>query len=62
MQEIKSGGHNMDQILDYIKPELLIVAVVLYFIGIGLKRRMLYRISTSRSFLVLRESLYVRYG
>ncbi len=28
----------MDQILDYIKPELLIVAVVLYFVGIGLKK------------------------
>ena len=28
----------MDQILDYIKPELFIVAVVLYFIGIGLKK------------------------
>ena len=31
----------MDQILDYIKPELLIVAVVLYFIGIGLKKALL---------------------
>ena len=28
----------MDQILDYIKPELLIVAVALYFLGIGLKK------------------------
>ena len=26
------------QIMDYIKPELLAVALVLYFIGIGLKR------------------------
>lgn len=28
----------MDQILNYVKPELLIVAAVLYFAGIGLKR------------------------
>ncbi len=28
----------MDQILNYIKPELLVVAVVLYFVGIGLKK------------------------
>lgn len=28
----------MDQIMNYIKPELLAAAVVLYFIGIGLKK------------------------
>lgn len=28
----------MDQIANYIKPELLVVAVVLYLIGIGVKR------------------------
>lgn len=28
----------MEQILNYVKPELLIVAVVLYFAGIGLKK------------------------
>lgn len=28
----------MEQIMNYIKPELLIVAVVLYFIGMGLKK------------------------
>lgn len=28
----------MEQILNYIKPELLIVTVVLYFIGIGIKK------------------------
>ena len=28
----------MEQIMNYVKPELLVVAVVLYFIGIGLKR------------------------
>lgn len=28
----------MEQIVNYIKPELLIVSVVLYFIGIGLKK------------------------
>lgn len=27
----------MEQIMNYVKPELLVVAVVLYFIGIGLK-------------------------
>lgn len=27
----------MEQILNYVKPELLILAVVLYFIGAGLK-------------------------
>lgn len=27
----------MEQIINYVKPELVIVAVVLYFIGIGLK-------------------------
>lgn len=28
----------MEQILNYVKPELLIVAVVLYFIGMGIKK------------------------
>lgn len=28
----------MDQIINYVKPELLVVAVVLYFIGVGLKK------------------------
>lgn len=27
----------MEQIMNYIKPELVVVAVVLYFIGMGLK-------------------------
>ena len=27
----------MEQITNYVKPELLIVAVVLYFVGMGLK-------------------------
>ena len=28
----------MEQILNYVKPELIVVAVVLYFIGMGLKQ------------------------
>lgn len=28
----------MEQILNYVKPELLAVAVALYFIGVGLKK------------------------
>ena len=28
----------MEQIMNYVKPELIVVAVVLYFIGIGLKK------------------------
>lgn len=28
----------MEQIINYVKPELIVVAVVLYFIGIGLKK------------------------
>lgn len=28
----------MEQIMNYVKPELLVLAVVLYFIGIGLKQ------------------------
>lgn len=28
----------MEQIVNYVKPELLIVTVVLYFIGMGLKK------------------------
>lgn len=28
----------MEQIMNYVKPELVIVAVVLYFIGMGLKK------------------------
>lgn len=28
----------MDQIINYVKPELVVVAVVLYFIGMGLKK------------------------
>ncbi|MDO4600155.1 MAG: phage holin family protein [[Ruminococcus] gnavus] len=27
----------MEQIMNYVKPELIVVAVVLYFIGMGLK-------------------------
>lgn len=33
-----SGGNLMEQIVQYIKPELLIVSVILYFIGIWLKQ------------------------
>ena len=28
----------MDQIMNYVKPELLVVAVVLYFVGVVLKQ------------------------
>ena len=28
----------MEQIMNYVKPELVVVAVVLYFIGMGLKK------------------------
>lgn len=28
----------MEQIMNYVKPELMIVAVVLYFVGMGLKQ------------------------
>lgn len=28
----------MEQILNYVKPELIVASVVLYFIGIGLKK------------------------
>lgn len=28
----------MEQIMNYVKPELLVVSVVLYFIGMGLKQ------------------------
>lgn len=28
----------MEQIMNYIKPELVVVAVVLYFVGMGLKQ------------------------
>ena len=28
----------MDQIMNYVKPELIVVAVVLYFCGMGLKQ------------------------
>ena len=28
----------MDQIINYIKPELVVVAIVLYIIGMGLKK------------------------
>lgn len=28
----------MEQIINYVKPELIVVAVVLYFIGIGFKQ------------------------
>lgn len=28
----------MEQILNYVKPELIVVAVVLYFVGMGLKQ------------------------
>lgn len=28
----------MEQIMNYVKPELVVVAIVLYFIGMGLKK------------------------
>lgn len=28
----------MEQIMNYVKPELIIVAAVLYFVGVGLKK------------------------
>ena len=28
----------MDQIMNYVKPELIIVAIVLYFLGLGVKQ------------------------
>ena len=28
----------MEQILNYVKPELIVVAIVLYFVGMGLKK------------------------
>lgn len=28
----------MEQIVNYVKPELIVVAVVLYFVGVGLKK------------------------
>lgn len=28
----------MEQILNYVKPELVVVAIVLYFVGMGLKQ------------------------
>ena len=33
----------MEQIMDYVKPELLVVAIVLYFIGMGLKSTQLIK-------------------
>lgn len=29
---------NMEQIINYIKPELIVVTIVLYFVGMGLKQ------------------------
>lgn len=28
----------MEQIMNYVKPELIVVAIVLYFVGMGLKK------------------------
>ena len=33
----------MEQILNYVQPELVVVAVVLYFIGVGLKKSQLIK-------------------
>lgn len=33
----------MEQIMNYVKPELLVVAIVLYFIGMGLKSTQLIK-------------------
>ena len=32
------GGINMEQLTNYVKPELLVLAVVLYFVGMWLKQ------------------------
>ena len=52
----------MEEIMKYVKPELLMVAVVLYFIGIGLKQSQAVRDKYIP--LILGESglCYVRYG
>ena len=28
----------MEQIMNYVKPELIVVAIVLYFVGMGFKK------------------------
>lgn len=33
----------MEQIMNYVKPELIVVAIVLYFCGIGLKKTQLVK-------------------
>lgn len=38
----------MEQILNYVKPELVVVAIVLYFVGVGLKTRKQWQTSISR--------------
>lgn len=38
MWDFAEKGLLMDQIMNYVKPELLIVSVVLYFIGMALKK------------------------
>ena len=52
----------MDQILNYIKPELLVVAVVLYFVGIGLKKAQAVPDKYIPIILGAAESLYAQYG
>lgn len=44
----------MEQITNYVKPELIVVAIALYFVGMALKQAQAVRISTSR--LSLAES------
>lgn len=38
MQDLEKKGLSMNQIMNYVKPELLIVSIVLYFIGMALKK------------------------
>lgn len=35
---IERKGNIMEQIMNYVKPELIVVAIVLYFIGMWLKK------------------------
>ena len=49
----------MNEIMNYVKPELIVVAVVLYFIGLGFKKA---QTNTSRQSWGCWESCYARCG
>ena len=52
----------MEQIMNYVKPELIVVAIVLYFCGMALKQTQVVKDNISLCFWGQEESFFVEFG